>query len=66
MTASVKGSAGQITLLDDGTHGDAAPNDGIYGGTTEKLSPAEYVIEAKAVSGPATRTVTTPLLISAN
>lgn len=37
-----------LTLFDDGTHGDGAANDGIYGATTEKLADGTYSVTAKA------------------
>lgn len=63
VTVTVSGSNVVTILLDDGKHGDAAANDGIYGGTTEKLPPTDYIIEAKAAANAATRTATMPLSV---
>ncbi len=46
--ATEDGKVFQINLLDDGTHGDGAANDGIYGATTEKLADGEHSVTAKA------------------
>lgn len=38
-------------LFDDGSHGDGAANDGVYGATIEKLAGGDYSIEATADDG---------------
>lgn len=45
---SATGQSVEIVLLDDGSHDDGAPGDGIYGATTEKLGDGDYLVEAKA------------------
>ncbi len=46
------GKTTEISLLDDGLHGDGAANDGIYGALTEKPLNGEHSVTAKAeISG---------------
>lgn len=47
VTAKIN-NATEITFFDDGKHGDAAANDGVYGATTEKLAEGDYMAETKA------------------
>ena len=53
----------EIALIDDGKHGDGAAGDGVYGGTTGKLSAGEQFIEAKAAASGLQATATTVLTI---
>lgn len=43
-----------LNLFDDAAHGDGAANDGIYGGTTDKLADGDYSVTAKAETNGAT------------
>lgn len=45
---SENGKTLELTLLDDGAHGDGAASDGIYAATIEKLADGDYLIEAAA------------------
>jgi hypothetical protein len=38
----------ELTLADDGAHGDGAANDGVYGTVTEKLPNGNYSLAARA------------------
>lgn len=42
------GSIGELTLFDDGTHGDGAANDGTYGAALPVSLPGAYLIKATA------------------
>ncbi len=51
ITAEIVGQTNEITFFDDGKHGDAAANDGIYGAMVGKPGKGEYYIEARAETG---------------
>lgn len=63
VTVKVQGQDKEINLVDDGTHNDGGANDGMYGGLTEILQPAEYSIEAKANAGGLNVTTSTALTV---
>ena len=48
ITGKLVGQDAEIMFYDDGKHSDGAANDGVYGGTVEKLGKGEYFVEAKA------------------
>jgi hypothetical protein len=45
---SEDGKTLELTLLDDGAHGDGAANDGVYGAGLEMLAEGDYLVEAAA------------------
>jgi hypothetical protein len=67
VSVKINNQATEITLADDGKHGDGAAGDGVYGATTEKLAAGEHFIEAKATANGASAAATVVLNIgSAN
>jgi pimeloyl-ACP methyl ester carboxylesterase len=59
VTAKISSMTQEISLVDDGAHGDGAAGDGIFAAATEKLAKGDYTVEARAeVSGQVARTAT--------
>ncbi|MDQ2807999.1 MAG: S-layer homology domain-containing protein [Chloroflexota bacterium] len=54
----------QLSLLDDGLHGDGQANDGVYGNTTAELNPGSYSVVAQTVAGSTTRLTSGGVLIT--
>lgn len=55
ITANIAGQTEKIEFFDDGKHGDAAANDGIYGASIDKLAKGEHFVEASATANNITR-----------
>jgi pimeloyl-ACP methyl ester carboxylesterase len=60
---SETGKTLELTLLDDGAHGDAAANDGVYGASVENLAIGDYLIEAAAETNGQTRLAAATLTV---
>ncbi|HEV2863084.1 MAG TPA: choice-of-anchor X domain-containing protein [Pyrinomonadaceae bacterium] len=56
VSVRLDGQPNEISLRDDGKHGDGAPGDGLYGATTGKTRTGETFVEVKAFSNGVTAT----------
>jgi len=60
---SADGKTLELTLLDDGAHGDGTANDGVYGASLEQSADGDYLVEAAAETGGQTRLAAATLTV---
>lgn len=64
--AKVTGTVGgrSIEFFDDGRHGDAEANDGVYAGSVSRLTAGEHSVEARGESGAIVRMAVTSVKVA--